>query len=711
MNKFKNVEKILKFNFQQQIKELSATIIKSKSSFIMNNRIYSDSITRINHSKVSNSINSSIKKNGFSTKNKTNSRELNTQANSKSEFQSTSNNENEKNHQTQSCSSNSENINNKNNESKKSTENCNTYNTNNTYANLNNQNNQESNFNDSSKSTSISSSISAEAQNKNISESNESNKISEQIKHSDKSPNLILQATAANKAELLSDLKFPIEREALKQTTMKKLNEHIPLETINDAVLREMLKHRVFEDSVAETVEKVSKNVPEITAHEEFRRFIQEAIENNLQEELKNKEGLIILKKKNDPLVKYGMDYHHYRNYADRLYQVDIREVLEKDLFEKQRVIDSYVEENRHKINEITGYYENKIKFTKFNKFSYLVYQNNYLSKMNKIRISFLKQIGFTAVVSFVLALSAHPLFCLLLVPEYISILYAMFVLNRTVDQIILAENKQSVKIRSFNFLGLRKEIPGAAYEISRIRYLNKFDNNVLNLSDKGFSFATRLLWRVLKPFFKSSSAINDASASDYTGYSEDIGKEAKSSRAEKKKNIYNSNIENENLKRNMNNDNDMKNNNNNCNNKTNFKNDTNESKTKNKKVILDNFQLFHMITANGDIFYLPADLSQQHIDTNEELLLEILNNNYKKILEFDYSEYEDRSKQFYEMVEDWKKEYAKKSHEEYFTKEEKLQKEYMMFIGNRDYAEKNTQVTLKRADGLDGTFIDNGYR
>jgi len=172
--------------------------------------------------------------------------------------------------------------------------------------------------------------------------------------------------------------------------------------------------------------------------------------------------------------------------------------------------------------------------------------------------------------------------------------------------------------------------------------------------------------------------------------------KDDKSENEKLKKKIFNNNIKSEkenekNQKENFS--------------EANIKNNFNNNKA------LDNFQTFHMITANGDIYYLPADLSLQHADTNEELLLGILNNNFKKVLEFDYSEYEDRSTQFYEIVENWKKEYAKKSHDEYFTKEEKLQKEYSKYISNRDYAERNTQVTLKRLDGLDGTFVDNGYK
>jgi len=450
-----------------------------------------------------------------------------------------------------------------------------------------------------------------------------------------------------------------IDRDLLKQTTLKKLNEHIQIEKMSDETIRDLIKYRVFEDSVKETVERISKEVPEISEHVKFRNYINEIIDKDMQDELRNKEGLIILKKKSDPLIKYGIDYHHYRNFHDRDYIVDLKEVLEKDLFEKQRIIDDYVEENREKINEVLGYYENRIKFTKFNKFSYLIYQNNYLPKINSLRLNFFKQISLTGILTAALSLS-NPMYCLILIPEYVSIIFTMFVLNKTIDQIILTENKQNLRIRTFNFLGLRKEIPGNTYEITSIRYMNKFQNVVLNLNDRGFLFVTRLLWRILKPIKNKNEKFNKEEEQKTTG----------------KKNSNRG--ESDNIK---------------------------------KDIILDNFQSFHMIFANGNIFYLPADLSKQHEDTNEELLLEILNNNNQNILEYDYSEYEDRSTQLYELVENWKKEYAKKSHETYLTKEEKLQREYSKYNGNRDYSDKNTELTLKRNDGIDGTFVDNGYR
>ena len=112
-----------------------------------------------------------------------------------------------------------------------------------------------------------------------------------------------------------------------------------------------------------------------------------------------------------------------------------------------------------------------------------------------------------------------------------------------------------------------------------------------------------------------------------------------------------------------------------------------------------------------GKIFLLPADSSNQHEDTNEELILHILNKNINAILEYDYSKYENRVTELVKQMDLFNKNFAKKTHTSYYTEEEKLKEKYSNFVGNRDYADHSYEMTLKRADGVDGTYVDNGYR
>src|SRR5690606_13635242 len=139
-----------------------------------------------------------------------------------------------------------------------------------------------------------------------------------------------------------------IDGELMKK--LQKVNKIFPVESLDQKTISDIIKYKIFDDSVAPTVEKLKEDVPEISKHTEFREYIKSIIDQDKQEELLRKEGLVILKQKTDVLHKYGIDMHHYKNYQDREYEVDIQEVLTKDLFEKQRVVDNFVEENKEKI-------------------------------------------------------------------------------------------------------------------------------------------------------------------------------------------------------------------------------------------------------------------------------------------------------------------------------------------------------------------------
>jgi hypothetical protein len=128
-------------------------------------------------------------------------------------------------------------------------------------------------------------------------------------------------------------------------------------------------------------------------------------------------------------------------------------------------------------------------------------------------------------------------------------------------------------------------------------------------------------------------------------------------------------------------------------------------------KTPTDNFKYFHKLRMTGKVYLIPADCSKQHEETNEELVLHILNKNLKAILEYNYSNYENRVVELLKQVELFNRNFAKKTHSYYYSEEEKLRDKYSNLEGNRDFSDQIYDVTLKRTDGLDGTYIDNGYR
>lgn len=411
------------------------------------------------------------------------------------------------------------------------------------------------------------------------------------------------------------------------QAKLHRINNSIPLSTVNPNVLNEAIKYKVFEDSISPTAEKIQKDIPQVGDHKSFREWVDEVVKQDKQDEILQTHGIVILKKKNDPFIKYGIDMHHYRNYHDREYVLDIQHELTKDLYEKQRVVDNLVEENKKAVDELIGYFDNQFKHVLSNKFSFLIYKNNYNKQdFKKLRKNLIKHILLTFGVSTLLA-SLNPLLLGLVVPEYFAILYSMIIFNRVVDEVILLEDKQQIIIRKFNFLGYRMEYPKDSHYIYNIRNLGKFHNKLLNLKDRSLSLIQRFL-------------SNDQSQKE-----------------------------------------------------------------------LDNFKYFHEIKIDNRKFLIPADLTIQHKDTNEELILAILNKDLKYIYEYDYTKYHQDVSELKRMYEDYQKERAIKSHSVFQTEEEKLQQKYSKFKDNRDYADEYYSIALKRTDGTDGTYVNNGYR
>ena len=124
-----------------------------------------------------------------------------------------------------------------------------------------------------------------------------------------------------------------------------------------------------------------------------------------------------------------------------------------------------------------------------------------------------------------------------------------------------------------------------------------------------------------------------------------------------------------------------------------------------------DGFRKFHKFEVNSRTFYIPADSSTRHEDTNETLLLNILNADLSQLLDFDYSPYEatqeSRLREFYS----WLKDYYKKNHMHYVTPEEKEKQMFQKFWANRDFSDEFYSVTHVEVDKKEGTYVNNGYR
>ena len=91
---------------------------------------------------------------------------------------------------------------------------------------------------------------------------------------------------------------------------------------------------------------------------------------------------------------------------------------------------------------------------------------------MKKLKLNLAKSVISCSLISGLFYL-INPYMLILLIPEYITLLYSFHIMNNLVDQIILYEDKQSIIIRKFNFLGFRRETPSKLYNIKELNYSN----------------------------------------------------------------------------------------------------------------------------------------------------------------------------------------------------------------------------------------------
>jgi hypothetical protein len=224
---------------------------------------------------------------------------------------------------------------------------------------------------------------------------------------------------------------------------------------------QEAEEYEVYKDSVKETVEKLG--IKEIEGHIKLQEKIKEIILNDKQDEFFKETGIIIQTKKEDAFFRSGLDSHNYLvKFRDKEYKVDIEEVLNKDLFEKQRVYDDLVEENKDKIKLLNGSFENNLhKYVNFNRDSYLIYQNPFSDStiLNNEKSHLHKNIMLSLLLSGIISLIIHPACCIVLSKLYYNIIRKMFFFNNLIHEIRIDSSKQNALFRLYNFLGFEKPI------------------------------------------------------------------------------------------------------------------------------------------------------------------------------------------------------------------------------------------------------------
>lgn len=410
---------------------------------------------------------------------------------------------------------------------------------------------------------------------------------------------------------------------------------HIHKEKFNmdDTIIDSNLvnQYKIYENSTKKSIE--SNKISEISQHNDFINTVKDIAFHENHMEFFNKTGIAIDFQSKDAFLKSGLDsYNYLRNYRDRDYKVDINEVLNRDLWEKQRVYDSYIEEegNKEKLTKLIGSYENSlVNFIKTNKYDCFIYENPYFNKeiFKKARKTFYKKLSLTCFLTFLTSVLVNPLLNVVFILLYKEILKKACFFNSLIHEIRIDSTKNNVLIRKFNFLGLERPV----------------------------STQTKIQINSQFKLFKEKYTLK-------SGFS-----------------MLNSKNHDENKE----------------------KHEKNEKK--------GDFHEFYEVMFGKNRFFLPSDAVSQSNKTNEELTLLLLNGEIEKIAKFDYSHSEKEGEEEYSDMVNKYKDYCKRNHRSYQSKEDIMEMDYSRYKRNWNFSQYKQGSMLK--DVTNGYYIDNGYK
>jgi hypothetical protein len=178
-----------------------------------------------------------------------------------------------------------------------------------------------------------------------------------------------------------------------------------------------------------------------------------------------------------------GISLEILRKIQDKKYEIDLDYERTRDLFEKQRVVDQFLEEHQEDNMILHGYYQNKYHKSEMNKFIKFIYSNSY--DLSTVRFNFYASTLSTVLATVALGM-VHPALCgIMLYDYYLLGAFSTQFLNRTVHRFILDNDKHNVLLNKVNFLGFETQ---KAYQVQirDIKYMGELKNDYLSFENTG---------------------------------------------------------------------------------------------------------------------------------------------------------------------------------------------------------------------------------
>lgn len=171
------------------------------------------------------------------------------------------------------------------------------------------------------------------------------------------------------------------------------------------------------------------------------------------------------------------------RKIQDKKFEVDIKYEQTRDLYAKQRVVDQYLEEHQEDNKQLNSYYENRYVQSKMNKYLKFIYNNSY--SLSEVRLNLFASTLSTAFTTGALFLVNPYLAIMSLYDWYLLAAFSSQIVNRTVHQMVLHQNKYHLIVNKLNFLGFETERQ-ELIQIREILYVGEVKNEYLSFDYTG---------------------------------------------------------------------------------------------------------------------------------------------------------------------------------------------------------------------------------
>jgi len=192
-------------------------------------------------------------------------------------------------------------------------------------------------------------------------------------------------------------------------------------------------------------------------------------------------------------MERNGINLEELRKIQDKHYEIDIEFELARDLYDKQRIRDVYLQEHQEDNQLLNNFYDKKYRRAKHNKFATLIYKTPYQAR--DIRSNY-RSMWFTTLFTTGMLAFIHPALPLVLAYDYWLLLGATKVLNRTATLIMLDVTKRHLMLNKLNFLGYYREENRRKVNLSKIKYIGEFQNTYITMRHMGLLPSMQRMFR-----------------------------------------------------------------------------------------------------------------------------------------------------------------------------------------------------------------------